>query len=291
MTCDTPYYVDNPTPADLRGAKIPVPCGRCPVCKRRRIDSWVFRLEQEERISSSCYFITLTYDTWSVPISANGFMTLKKRDYQLFMKRLRKLDKGSKLRYYACGEYGEKRMRPHYHAILFNLSDVDFIVDAWQVDGRPIGKVHSAVANKDTMGYTVGYINKGNKIPVHSKDDRVKEFSLMSKGLGKNYLSKAMVSYHKNDISRMFVTRKDGLKQAIPRYYRNKIYTEQEMKAQVKLVQQRMEDKGEKLRGLYESIYGRGNEEFTFEDWLDSARFGRYNRSQKNNKIKRRKEL
>lgn len=40
-------------------------------------------------------------------------------DYQLFMKRLRK-KYGPKIRFYQCGEYGEKKGRPHYHAIIFN---------------------------------------------------------------------------------------------------------------------------------------------------------------------------
>ena len=47
--------------------------------------------------------------------------TLRKRDYQLFMKRLRKAFPNDKIRFYAAGEYGPKTLRPHYHAILFGL--------------------------------------------------------------------------------------------------------------------------------------------------------------------------
>ena len=48
-------------------------------------------------------------------------MSLRKRDFQLFMKRLRKKYSDDRIRFYACGEYGSETFRPHYHAILFGL--------------------------------------------------------------------------------------------------------------------------------------------------------------------------
>jgi hypothetical protein len=45
-----------------------------------------------------------------------------KRDLQLFFKRLRKAYPDVKLRYFACGKYGEQFARPHYHVILFGKS-------------------------------------------------------------------------------------------------------------------------------------------------------------------------
>jgi hypothetical protein len=64
---------------------------------------------------SNC-FITLTYDDQHVKPSLN------KRDFQLFIKRLRKTDT---LRYYMCGEYGELNQRPHFHACLFGTDFPD----------------------------------------------------------------------------------------------------------------------------------------------------------------------
>jgi hypothetical protein len=222
MACITPFSVKN----KISGETIPVPCGKCPNCKKRRISGWSFRLMQEYKVSNSAHFITLTYDTKNAPITKKGYMNLNKRDLQLFFKRLRKRhEKGTKIKYYACGEYGGKTYRPHYHIILFG-ADINFISQAWD-----LGHVHYGTVNEASVGYTLKYISKNNKIPLHQNDDRQKEFSLMSKGLGKNYMSKAMIKWHKNDLdNRFYVNLTDGKKIAMPRYYKDKIYTDDERK-------------------------------------------------------------
>lgn len=179
-------------------------------------------MRQEAKVSSSSYFVTLTYDTLTVPISENGFMTLDKRDFQLFMKRLRKLSK-NKLRYYVAGEYGTERQRPHYHMILFNLEDLEYLNDAWQK-----GEIHVGRVAGPSIAYTVKYIDKESKIPMHPRDDRLKEFSLMSKGLGACYMTDAVKRYHKSRLNINYVMDTDGNRIAMPRYYREKIFTEDE---------------------------------------------------------------
>ena len=61
-------------------------------------------------------FVTLTYNDDNLPPD----LSLDKRAFQLFMKRLRKRVKVP-IRFFACGEYGEKLQRPHYHVILFGI--------------------------------------------------------------------------------------------------------------------------------------------------------------------------
>ena len=41
------------------------------------------------------------------------------------MKRLRRHFKGRRIRFFMCGEYGPATMRPHYHALLFNVNFFD----------------------------------------------------------------------------------------------------------------------------------------------------------------------
>lgn len=64
--------------------------------------------------SENC-FITLTYDNEHLPKKGETW----KKDYVDFMKRLRK--QYGKVRFFHCGEYGDKNGRPHHHAILFGL--------------------------------------------------------------------------------------------------------------------------------------------------------------------------
>lgn len=128
MSCRMPLTVRAKS-----GDYVAAPCGKCAYCIKRRIDGWVFRLSQEEKIHSSSSFITLTYDNISVPMTANGFMTLVKRDLQLFFKKLRKYTGCQTIKYYAVGEYGGKTMRPHYHLIIFDAGFRCYCVelDAW----------------------------------------------------------------------------------------------------------------------------------------------------------------
>lgn len=218
MACDSPLYVLKKG----RTESVPVPCGSCPPCQRRRIDGWVFRLQQEIKRSEYSYFVTLTYDTRFVPITANGFMTLHKPDLQKFFKRLRH-NTGFRIKYYAVGEYGSTRKRPHYHLILFSDGcAIEEIRKAW-----PLGSVHVGQVTSDSIAYTLKYIEKKTGSKQHKRDDRLKEFSLMSKRLGDNYLTDQIISYHNQTLAdNMYLVREGGYKVAMPRYYRERIFDE-----------------------------------------------------------------
>lgn len=70
----------------------------------------------------SC-FITLTFDQANLEKRSNP-LSLDVSEYQRFMKRLRKRF-GKNIRFFHCGEYGDKNKRPHYHAIIFGLDFKD----------------------------------------------------------------------------------------------------------------------------------------------------------------------
>jgi hypothetical protein len=208
-----------------------VPCGKCLACKKRRASHWSFRLNEEAKTSSSACFITLTYE--QAPISENGFRTLDKRDFQLFLKRLRKKCPTNKLKYYACGEYGTQTHRPHYHAIIFNLpksliEKPQTIADTWQN-----GHIHLANNNQLTINYVVGYMTKSNFTRFNNQDDRKPEFSLMSKKMGMGYLTEAMKNYYKK--REIFcIVREGGQIISMPRYYKEKIFEKKQLKAMYK---------------------------------------------------------
>lgn len=92
-----------------------VPCGKCPECRRAKALEWGYRCADElVQCDGKGVFITLTYDNRYLK-SPN----LNKDDFQRFMKRLRRRVEPRKLRYFAAGEYGDLRSRPHFHLILF----------------------------------------------------------------------------------------------------------------------------------------------------------------------------
>lgn len=267
MPCDSPYYVQRSKASTM---KIPVPCGKCPLCKARRVNEWAFRLMQQEKVSVTSHFVTLTYDTRHVPISENTFMTLNKVDFQKYMKRLRKSLPGVKFTYYMCGEYGSKNFRPHYHMILFSdvVFDVSMLSDAWQ-----LGTVHVGTVTGDSVAYTLKYIEKDNWKKKHSRDDRIPEFSLMSKGIGQNYLSSEVKSYHRGHIDKLFVTKLSGHRVPMPRYYRNRIWTDSERSFQVDLVSHAMELKDKENRL---AVYRQFGDRMTYEEYIDNVRQGRH---------------
>lgn len=175
-----------------------VPCSKCPECRARRASAWSFRLREEEKNANSAYFLTLTYDTLAVPITPSKRMALCKRDLQLFFKRIRKAHPIGfhRLKYYAVGEYGGKTNRPHYHIILFNAS-LQYMVSSEDLlklkltnyDGQhevnckqwDKGHITVGLVTGASIGYTLKYISKPKKVPEYKGDDRVPEFSLMSK--------------------------------------------------------------------------------------------------------------
>lgn len=251
--CMSPFELKNTNTGVL------VPCGKCPYCRSKRASAWGFRLMQEDKISLSSSFVTLTYNTDHVPITENGFMSLRKSDLQDFFKRLRKKTP-NRIRYYAVGEYGGRGWRPHYHVILFN-GNPDIVINAWCLDNKPLGDVHFGTVAEASVGYTLKYITKEPRIPQHARDDRVKEFSLMSKGLGLNYLTPTMIKYHTagsqhSITTRMHCTLADGKKIGMPRYYKDKLYTkEQRTTAGVVLLKEAQERAELKLKEAIR-IYG-----------------------------------
>lgn len=208
-----------------------VPCGKCLNCRRRRVSSWSVRLVKEGERSHESVFLTLTYNNDHLPFSNFGFPTLVKKHVQGYMKRLRRLHPPDhkKLTYYAVGEYGSQTKRPHYHMILFN-ADPLLLERAWRLKNQPIGDIHIGTVAEASIGYCLKYISKKCNIGKdQKKDDRQPNFSLMSKGIGKNYLTPKMVQWHKNKPEeRVYVPLKDGKKAPLPRYFKQLIYDESE---------------------------------------------------------------
>lgn len=211
------------------------PCGRCPACIKKRASHWSFRLRQELKRSISAMFLTLTYADETVPYTEDGKQTLRYKDHQDFMKRLRKNvslthPSNPPLKYYAVGEYGEETQRPHFHSILFNVPHgvrhtEEVMNEIWQHGKTDIRKVEAG-----SIAYVCGYLNK--ELKLSKGDTRKPAKSFMSKGLGENYLTENIQHYYKKKLH-PYLKIEDGLQISMPRYYKEKLYNFEE-KAWVK---------------------------------------------------------
>lgn len=244
MKCFSPISIK-----DQKDAKtIPVPCGRCLACKRRRALHWSFRLQQEHRNSTSAAFITLTYRDTQLPGTPNGFPTLHYPDVQRFLKRLRKQcgytqkhyegcvygKKQSLLKYFLCGEYGKKDGRPHYHMIAFNIPNILLTTDKNEPYRRmkeiwSHGLVDIREVNENRIHYVTGYTLKTTTNTEHPDDDRKKERAWMSQGLGECYITPAIRRYYSDSLDNLIRTPGGG-NIGMPRYYKNKLFTDEQRK-------------------------------------------------------------
>lgn len=209
-------------PITIRGATYP--CGKCIACRIAKAREWSVRLMHELPYWSESVFLTLTYSDDYLPENRS----LRKTDLQKFFKRLRKRIFPRKIKYFACGEYGEHTARPHYHAIIFGLGrdkmSREFIMDSWTFcdwSNFRVDKTFGSVTY-DSCRYVSDYIFK--------KYDKVKAdeeytskgleipFKVCSQGLGLRYC----LEDTENLSSNFFVSVR-GHKMALPRYYVNKL--------------------------------------------------------------------
>lgn len=266
MKCITPLTI-----RDKHNKSIPVECGKCPECVKKRTSQWSFRLRTEGDVSSSSLFITLTYDSEHIPITDRGFPTLNPEHVTLWLKRLRKISK-EKIKYYYVGEYGGKTQRPHYHMIIFNAEKED-IENTWNY-----GAVHYGTVTGASIGYTLKYMIKDPVQAKHKGNNRLPEFARMSKGLGLSYLTAETMYWHSE--KRALLTRLccniDGKKIPMPRYYKLRIYDKLHMyliqQEAIKLEQENLE-KREKEVDLQKEINAH---KAKFQKLIDSKHKNKY---------------
>lgn len=115
-----------------------VPCGRCDACLLSRSRQWSLRVMHELRYHETAMFLTLTYRDEELVYGGNFRATLVKSHLQNFWKRYRKYLNAQpgqpRIRYFACGEYGSLRYRPHYHAIIFGHDFEDKKAESVKMD-------------------------------------------------------------------------------------------------------------------------------------------------------------
>ena len=104
--------------------EVKIPCGYCLECRLKKARDWATRCFLENKYHKESCFVTLTYNGKNLPYR-DGVPSLQYEDIQNFFKRLLKKYKDLGIKRFWCGEYGEKKGRPHYHAIIYGYKPKD----------------------------------------------------------------------------------------------------------------------------------------------------------------------
>lgn len=194
---------------------------------------WSLRLIYELSTTSDACFLTLTYNDENLPKD----YSLNKKDLQDFWKRLRSNlsreyhEFAPKIRYYACGEYGSRTKRPHYHAIVFGLDNYNdkhreltkkswTYCEPWFFDKDRGRQSAMQEVTPDDINYVTGYVQKkldGEKAR-EEYGDRILPFSTCSNGLGLDFCMK-----NKERLIENGWTYFKGHKIGLPRYFADKL--------------------------------------------------------------------
>lgn len=216
-----------------------LPCGQCLSCRIDVARQVACRCVHEAQMRAENTFITLTYAPEFLPEGG----TLVKSDFQKFAKDLRErvFESDSKagrprreMPILYCGEYGEKRGRPHFHAAIFGyrFPDEDRVEDSYsgcaQFDSPMLsdvwgkGRTRIGTLNFDSSAYIARYTVKkvtGKDAPEHY-GGRTPEFCQYPKrpALGRVWFEQ----YYRDVFPRdQIVILRDGVgyPQRPPRYY------------------------------------------------------------------------
>lgn len=182
------------------GQQVMLPCGQCIGCRLEYSRQWAIRCVHESRLYEHNCFITLTFDDEHLPFN----QSLDVKVFQDFMKRFRKRVRSDKffkkygfycrkVRFFHCGEYGEKRGRPHYHACIFNfdfpdrkyhsrrkgvkLYTSDLLGELWPFGFSSVGDV-----TFESAAYVARYVTK--KINGKLKDSHYRDIGIIDKETG-----------------------------------------------------------------------------------------------------------
>lgn len=260
------YYYNRP----ISKENLMLPCKQCIGCRLEYSRQWAIRITHEASLYDSNLFLTLTYRNEELP--SDGSLVM--RHMQLFLKKLRYYYPG--IRYFYCGEYGEKFRRPHYHLIVFNM-DIENKVywktvmgnkyyksnelnDIWQK-----GFVHVGSVSFESAAYVARYATKkinGRMKTEHYISDEyydletgemrsiVPEFAQMSRmpGIGYDFYKKWRSDMYPRDVC---IVR--GFKCKPPKYY-DRILEKEDVEMFNRVKAQRLLDRQDKPDLLYSHL-------------------------------------
>ena len=246
-----PHYVINeknrgviPTPEDIRHLEISVGCGWCQECRKKLANKWRIRLYEEYKHNNKAEFVTLSFSPESIAQLEKEIIEKKYKGIEgneidvnilasyairMYTERWRKKYKKAQ-RHWMITELGHKNSeRIHIHGIIWNTTNTDKeefkndITEKWKYGNVYIGED----VNEKTINYITKYITK---LDTYHKG--YKQKIITSKGIGKEYINseEAKRNRFKGDKTNTTYKTQNGYIIELPRYYKEKMYTEEQRK-------------------------------------------------------------
>ena len=272
-----------------------VPCNHCTACCLRSSSRLADKCRFEGLTAAKVFFVTLTFantyvprarlvkrgfDEWEIYDADSGeyldtvvydsaltaefirqahlfgyFPYLKWKMVQDFIKRVRDRFAYGTLRYFACGEYGPDRFRPHFH-ILFYVSDTSEVMrisehplgyfPRWTWPEKP-GRVYTPadmltylefacrdcwkfgrvdfeiVGGSSCSSYVADYVNGSQPVPPFLEVPATRSRCSHSRFLGRAFFAKEFiqsVESSPDDVVSAYVPRSGGFrKERLPSYH------------------------------------------------------------------------
>ena len=258
---DNPKYKPNkknggrvPPCFDERIKKVPIGCGQCMECRKKKSREWTARLMEEIKENKNGKMVTLTFSNESIKHLIETAKTKDKKDRnlkiegtplkelkgyeldnaiataatRLFMERWRKKHKKS-LRHWFVTELGHNGTENiHIHGIVWTDEDWEEIRSKWGYGFMyPFTEEQKRknYVSEQTINYIVKYVTK-----IDRNHEGYKSKILTSAGIGKEYTETraAELNKYKAGKTQEEYRTKQGYKIGLPIYWRNKIYTEEQ---------------------------------------------------------------
>lgn len=216
---------------DYRKLYVPIGCGNCIECRKQKAREWQVRLSEELKMWKYKYFVTLTFSPESLRelceednLLYDNVNSVASKAIRRFLERWRKEHKKS-LKHWFITELGhENTERIHLHGIIFSndIIDNEKLSRIWKYGKTDIGDY----CNDRTINYIVKYVTK---IDLDHKQYKADIFC--SAGIGSNYFKDDFNKYRhafRGKDTIQYYTLKNGNKIALPLYYRNHFWTDEE---------------------------------------------------------------
>lgn len=237
-----------PTPNDKRVLAVPVGCGKCIECRKQKAMEWRVRLTEEIKNNPTDKFMTFTFSDESLlafqEVDANEVAS---RAVELFRKRWYK-KYGEGIKHWLIVELGHPPKNPgerstervHIHGILWTERSCAEIEKVWGYGWVDQGEY----VNEKSINYITKYVTK-----VDPDHPGFIGKIFCSKGIGSGYMDKKDARNNRFDGNKTNETYRtpSGAKIALPIYYRNKIYDDEERE---KLWLQKLDKKVRYVRGM-----------------------------------------